>query len=1131
MAKYRQRFNDKARAGGVAKRNALRAKRQKQFHHEDHDHEPSNGSIDHYGEGSQADALFPLTQAEKEEKKRKISDDLYSKQETKTSRNKRKRLDKYIDRQVKRQERDEIFAKLAHTRVDTGHLQPLSRLGTGSQAVSTAPEKSGSSDENESEDEDDGDGDEDEDEEYERENKEEKSNVVSAGEKNGNYTNVGKAAVGGFGFKDLPTIAKNNKTNKPKKASWRELLGEQEEDSKSEDETAESEFEGFSDNSSESSESEEISESNMPDNSSDAEEDPHKKGKEFVSWARSLEPDSGPIPTQQPLNYKHVPRPAEVDLEAPPEERMTVKREATYHVDISRTPQVQSQREHLPAIAQEQEIMEAIHNNDVVVLTGETGSGKTTQVPQFLYEAGFGTHIKGMIGITQPRRVAAVSMAKRVGEELGPEHGSHVGYQIRFDTRVGDDTRVKFMTDGVLLREMSSDFELSKYSALIVDEAHERSVNTDILLGLLSRIVRLRREKKRPLKLVVMSATLRVSDFVDNRQLFLERPPVVSVESRQYPVSMHFSRRTSREYVKECIAKALKIHTRLPKGGILIFLTGQNEITQACKLLHEASGSRADAVDVTVRASAQDDLDEEAIDLNFGSDTENSDNDSDHDEEDEESDEEGFEEEYDGEETKLHVLPLYSLLPTSQQMKVFEKPPKGHRLCVVATNVAETSLTIPGIRYVVDSGRVKQRVYENNVQKFKVSWISKAAANQRAGRAGRTGPGHCYGVYSSAVYERDFPQFSDPEIQRMPIESLVLQMKSMGIHHITNFPFPSPPSSKRLEQGIFTLKVLGALDNDGAVTPIGQQMNQFPLHPRHSKMLLIGNQHNCLPYVVALVAALSVGDPMMSQWELPSANDGNVHEKEKARAIREAWGKAQSRLGALDPRSDAFRLLAAIAGYSFAKDRDEFCQISFLRAKVMFEIEKLRGQLSRLVATATRPDAVDTVAQSLVNPLSIPEKVQLLALKQILAAGYIDQVAVRADLVEETAPTKIIMQTPYLNLEDSQRIFIHPSSILGHSGSQPPEYLVYSALTASDDAAKIRLRPLVDISAAILGHIASGTPLITFSKPLMGAYAPTMINPTRRQAWVVPHIGAVSLDLPARKVIQVRRNGEWVTEL
>lgn len=1118
MAKYRQRFNDKARAGGVAKRNALRVKRQQQFHREDsNDVEPE--TADAQTQNPNAEVLLPMTQAEKEDRKRSLRDDLYSQQESKATRNKRKRLDKYIDRQVKRQERDEIFAKLARTRVDTENLRPLSQLGSGSFAVSGPKEGAISSSEEEQHEED-----EDSDEHFEDEN-------ISVETTNKLTSPIGGTKAAGFGFGSLPAISKRSDVGaKPKKASWRELLGERESDpndSSENSDSEESEFAGFSTENSDSVDSD----SDASSSSNETERPSAQNGKDFVSWARSLEPENSSVPTPQPLNYTHIPRPAEVDLEAPPEEQATVRREGTYHVEIARSSQVQLQREQLPAVAHEQEIMEAVHNNDVVVLTGETGSGKTTQVPQFLYEAGFGTQIPGMIGVTQPRRVAAVSMAKRIEQELGREHGKHVGYQIRFDTKVGDGTRIKFMTDGVLLREMSSDFELSKYSALVVDEAHERSVNTDILLGLLSRVVRLRRSNGKPLKLIIMSATLRVSDFADNRQLFPLSPPVVSVESRQYPVSVHFSRRTSREYVKECISKALKIHTRLPKGGILIFLTGQNEITQACKLLREASGSRADAVEVAVRATAQDDLEEEAVDLDFGSETSLSDEDEGVSDQAEESDEEGFEEEYDGEETKLHVLPLYSLLPTSQQMKVFEKPPKGHRLCVVATNVAETSLTIPGIRYVVDSGRVKQRVYESNVQKFKVGWISKAAADQRAGRAGRTGPGHCYRVFSSAVFERDFPQFSEPEIQRMPIESLVLQMKAMGIHHITNFPFPSPPPSTRLERGLLTLKVLGALDKDEVVTPLGHQMNHFPLHPRHSKMLLIGNQHNCLPYVVALVATLSVGDPATSQWELPSANDGTVHEKENARAEREAWGKAQGRLGALDPRCDAFRLLAAVAGYSFSKNKEEFCKVTFLRTKVMSEIEKLRTQLSRLVSVATRPDAVETTTNNLMRPLSVPEKTQLVALKQILAAGYIDQVAVRADLVEDAALTKIITQTPYLNLEDSQRIFIHPDSILGHLGSQPPEYLVYSALTASDDAAKVRLRPLVDISAAVLSHVASNTPLVTFSKPLMGAYAPSMITPTRRQAWIVPHIGAVGLDLPARKVLQTRRNGEWVSEI
>lgn len=271
-----------------------------------------------------------------------------------------------------------------------------------------------------------------------------------------------------------------------------------------------------------------------------------------------------------------------------------------YNVTVTRTDDIQEARLALPVVAEEQKIMEVIHNNDIVVVWGATGSGKTTQVPQFLFEAGYGSPgspTPGMIGVTQPRRVAAVSMAKRVATELG-SFKDRVAHQIRFDSTVSKDTAIKFMTDGVLLREISKDFTLSKYSAIVLDEAHERSINTDLLIGMLSRIVETRAdlakktEKYKPLKLIIMSATLRTADLTMNKSLFRKGPPpVVQAEGRQYPVSVHFARRTNRDYLDEAFAKVSRGHKKLPPGGILVFLTGQNEIITLAKRLKQTFAS------------------------------------------------------------------------------------------------------------------------------------------------------------------------------------------------------------------------------------------------------------------------------------------------------------------------------------------------------------------------------------------------------------------------------------------------------------------------------------------------------------------------------------------------------------
>lgn len=267
-----------------------------------------------------------------------------------------------------------------------------------------------------------------------------------------------------------------------------------------------------------------------------------------------------------------------------------------FYVPVNRTPEIQAARLKLPVCGEEQTIMEAIRNNTVVIICGETGSGKTTQVPQFLYEAGWShpdSDNPGLIGVTQPRRVATVSMAKRVAQELNLTD-KEVSHQIRYDATVSDKTRIKFMTDGVLLREMSQDLLLTKYSTIIIDEAHERNLNTDILIGVVSRVLKLRaelsrqdREKIKPLRVIIMSATLRVSDFTENKTLFPVVPPVINVNARQYPVAIHFNKKTPLDHVGEAYKKITKIHERLPHGGILVFLTGQNEINQLCKQLRK----------------------------------------------------------------------------------------------------------------------------------------------------------------------------------------------------------------------------------------------------------------------------------------------------------------------------------------------------------------------------------------------------------------------------------------------------------------------------------------------------------------------------------------------------------------
>ncbi|KAJ6619426.1 P-loop containing nucleoside triphosphate hydrolase protein [Mycena sp. CBHHK59/15] len=838
-------------------------------------------------------------------------------------------------------------------------------------------------------------------------------------------------------------------------------------------------------------------------------------------------------------------------------------------VEVSRPADVAEARILLPIVTEEQPIMEAVLLNPVVIICGETGSGKTTQVPQFLYEAGFGSpgsDNPGMIGITQPRRVAAMSMAARVAHELSLP-SSRVSYQIRYDATVSPSTSIKFMTDGVLLRELATDFLLTKYSVIIIDEAHERSMNTDILIGVLSRVLKLREDMwkagtgdVKPLRLIIMSATLRVSDFAENKSLFPTPPPVINVAARQHPVTIHFNRRTSSDYVTEAIKKTTKIHARLPPGGILVFLTGQNEITGVCRKLEAKFGSKAlerkrrkrDLVNQEVNTGnfdtsrdirpAQADVEAEDLelgnqrpdDLAFDVDVDMVDEDPEAlDSDDDDVEEQALDKELglDSEDADapMHIVPLYSLLPSEKQMLVFKAPPAGCRLVVVSTNVAETSLTIPGIRYVVDCGRAKERRYDiaNGVQAFQVSWVSKASAAQRAGRAGRTGPGHCYRLYSSALFEHHFDQFSQPEILRMPIEGVVLQMKSMHIDAVVNFPFPTPPDRATLQKAEKVLTHLGALgvatsvakglttggnsSIDGQITELGRLMSLFPLSPRFSRMLVSGQQQGCLPYIVSIVSALSVGDPFLHDEGLDpddAVTDGaDAGMKEAERARRKAFFTRQHTHSALGNfTSDIFRVLSVVGAYEFAGGGHKFCMEHFVRPKAMEEIHKLRAQISGIVG-ANFPGA-DAV---FVPNLMPPNDMQLKVLRQLLTAGFIDQVAVRKDRVEHTPSSGVKYTTskgvPYKALGVSEDVFIHPSSVLANM--VPPEYVVFSELIRTT---RVWVKGVTVINPAWLSSLANGS-LCTFSKPYKS---------TNGDIMVTPRFGSEGWNLPAVKVDSIK---------
>lgn len=838
-----------------------------------------------------------------------------------------------------------------------------------------------------------------------------------------------------------------------------------------------------------------------------------------------------------------------------PANPISIPRRELFTVNILRTAEVALARSALPIVAEEQRIMEAIHNHPVVIICGSTGSGKTTQIPQFLYETGFGSPLSptpGMIGITQPRRVAAVSSAMRVGEEM---NNSNVAYQIRFDTTVGQNTAIKYMTDGILLREITQDFALTKYSAIVIDEAHERTTNTDLLIGMLTRIVELRMQFTRfsPLKLIIMSATLNLSDFVLNPKLFRHSsPPVVEIEGRQYPVTVHFARKTEHDYMDELYGKLCKAHERLPPGGILVFLTGQTEIlTLASRLLEALSNIKTVHQRPSVRVSAKEvPLDVEDLDIGHGREKGAGFPVGNEDDETEESDS-GFEIEKDAKiSTNVLILPLYSQLPIEEQRRVFSTQlPQNTRLIVLATNVAETSLTISGIRYVFDCGRAKERKYDRNtgVQSFEVGWISKASANQRAGRAGRTGPGHCYRLYSSALYERDFKDHTEPEILRSPAESIVMQLKSMGMQDVSKFPFPTSPDMSSLAEAERLLKNLSALTAIGEVTVLGRELATYPLSPRFAKMLTIGHQAECIYVTIATVAALAVGDLFIPDTQL-STSEGLAQHNRNTRSVFNCG----------DQFSDVFSLLSALAAYSWAvgwRNGNSWCSKMGLRSKALKEAYQLWRQLISITST-NRPGLLDPKIH-LVPRL---EKHQSVALKQIVAAGFIDQIAIRADLAPNppttNRPSKLAIHMPYFTLFpshegkaatlDEQAVFIHASSVLANLPScQLPKFVIYSHLQRSSTSnpeslrtPKIRMHPLVAVSGKQILTLARGpSPLLEYGKPIGKIERVIGASGLRdsRTCWLAVNLvglkGSTGWPLPAQKVQQkFNQVGQWEVE-
>lgn len=601
-------------------------------------------------------------------------------------------------------------------------------------------------------------------------------------------------------------------------------------------------------------------------------------------------------------------------------------------------PNIHEQRQSLPIYRLRAELMQAIHDHQILVVIGETGSGKTTQMTQYLLESGY-TRDGKTIGCTQPRRVAAMSVAKRVAEEVGCQLGTTVGYTIRFEDCTGPDTRIKYMTDGMLLRECLLDTRLSAYSVVMLDEAHERTIHTDVLFGLLKKAAEAR---PNDFKLVVTSATLDAEKF----SAYFKDCPIFTIPGRAFSVEVLYTRQPETDYMDAALVAVMQIHLCEPSGDILLFLTGQEEIDTAAEILYE-------------RMKA----------LGPGA-------------------------------PELLVLPVYSALPAEMQSRIFEPAPPGGRKVVIATNIAETSITIDGIYYVVDPGFCKQKAYNPKLgmDTLMVVPISQAQARQRAGRAGRTGPGKCFRLYTEQAYLAEMLPTSIPEIQRTNLANTVLTLKAMGINDLLHFDFMDPPPLPAMITAMEALFNLGALDDDGFLTRLGRKMAEFPLEPPLSKMLIYSVDLGCSEEVLTIVAMLSVQNVFFRPKDKQSLAD-----------TRKARFHA--------PEGDHLTLLTVYNAWKSNAFSTSWCFENFIQSRSMRRAQDVRKQLASIM---------ERYRQGLRSCGSNWDPI-----RKAICAGFFMH-ATRRD-----------PQEGYRTLVEQQPVYIHPSSALFNKS---PEWLIYHEL-------------------------------------------------------------------------------------
>ncbi|KAK1296057.1 putative pre-mRNA-splicing factor ATP-dependent RNA helicase [Acorus calamus] len=626
----------------------------------------------------------------------------------------------------------------------------------------------------------------------------------------------------------------------------------------------------------------------------------------------------------------------------------------------SELERLQADRKTLPIYPLRDELLQAVNDYQVLVIVGETGSGKTTQIPQYLHEAGYTK--RGKIGCTQPRRVAAMSVAARVSQEMGVKLGHEVGYSIRFEDCTSEKTVIKYMTDGMLLREFLGEPDLASYSVVMVDEAHERTLSTDILFGLLKDIARYRTD----LKLLISSATLDAEKFSEYFDA-----PIFKIPGRRYPVEIHYTKSPEADYIDAAIVTVLQIHVTQSPGDVLVFFTGQEEIEAAEEILKHRTRGLGTKI------------------------------------------------------SELIICPIYANLPTELQAKIFEPTPEGARKVVLATNIAETSLTIDGIKYVIDPGFCKIKSYNprTGMESLLVTPISKASALQRAGRSGRTGPGKCFRLYTAYSYHHDMDDNTVPEIQRTNLANVVLTLKSLGIHNLVDFDFLDPPPSEALLRALELLFALSALNSLGELTKLGRRMAEFPLDPMLSKTIVASDKYKCSDEIISIAAMLSIGNSIFYR-----PKDKQVH-ADNAR-LNFHTGNV----------GDHIALLKVYSSWKETNFSTQWCYENYIQVRSMKRARDIRDQLQGLL------ERVEIELTSNPNDLD--------AIKKAITSGFFHHTA------------KMQKNGSYRTVKNPQTVYIHPSSGLAQ---ELPRWVIYHELVLTT---KEYMRQVTELKPEWLVEIA-----------------------------------------------------------